>query len=272
MKYKEILENAKVCKSNVEEAYTLGISSKYAYYFAHCILKPKSDVKSVSLEYAPNPIGTHISRQIPKNDYIQLAKDLISFVDKKHRLPNHLLYKNHKIRTRLYCYMFAKIIVYYNKNGKLPGEVNVNYKAFTEPHEQSNKVYDYFVQKTRIKPTTLDGILDYVAKHFHYQYYYDDHKSNREVMDTKSGNCTDLLQWLCNMVEPLGYEWKCIHVQCKSGGGHVYGKFRHKKHTDGNWIVRDIACIAKNGNRCVWCSDGTLIDVNPQWWMDNLRR
>ena len=91
------------------------------------------------------------------------------------------------------------------------------------------------------------------------------------MIDTKAGNCTDLLQFLCNMAMEMGYDWKCIHVKCRqSGAGHVFGKFRKKNSNDG-WFTRDIAAVADGGAiTSVWCADGTILSENPNWWMSNL--
>ena len=147
-------------------------------------------------------------------------------------------------------------------------------KDFTKPTETGNKVYDYACKKFGKKFKTMDEILEYVAKQFTYQFYYDDQKSNKQVTDRKSGNCTDLLQWLINMLEALGYEWKVLHVQCSSGVGHVRGMFKHKKHTENTWVYRDIAAVADgDGIRTNWCFSGfTLLSTNPSWFLENLRR
>ena len=169
--------------------------------------------------------------------------------------------------------MFAKILVSYHKNNKLPDTVNVNNKAFTKPTETKNEVYNHWVDKFGFKPKYIDDVCDYILKHFTYQFYFDDHKSNKEVINTKSGNCTDLSQMLSNMAEALGYEWKCIHTQCRqSGTGHVYLKLRK----GGDWFVRDVACIADESRYCVWCDvdngKGYKIAENPSWWMANRNR
>ena len=273
--YKKILKRAKQTKHNVETNYTVGIPIQWSYLFAKSIQNPKHDVEGKKdIGKPPKPFGTYISRQIPQKDYQQIAKDLISFVDRHGRMPNYVKWGNYKIRARLYHYMFARIVVYTHEHGKLPLQVQVNSKAFTKPTEPANEVYTYTTKKYGIKFTTLDDILEYVANNFTYQYYYDDSKSNKEVTDTKSGNCTDLLQWLCNMVEPLDYEWQCIHVQCRqSGAGHVFGKFRHKQNTGNEWVLRDIAAVADNGDiHSIWCSDGDILAVNPSWWLENLHR
>ena len=270
--YKTIVNKSKEIKKNVESTYKLGVSSKWSYYIAKAIINPKKDVAKFTFNNAPKPTGTHLSRQIYKDDYIGICKRLITYVEKNRGLPNFITYKSFKIRTRLYTYTLAKILVYYNTHGQLPNYVNVNSKAFYPPTETGNIVYDYFVQKTGKKYKTIDDLLEYVRANFHYEYYYDDYKSNKEVLDTKGGNCTDLLQWLCNMVEAMGYEWKCIHVNCRqSGTGHVFGKFRKKGAAD--WFIRDPASVADGGTvNSVWCSNGEVLAVNPQWWLSNLHR
>lgn len=272
--YKEILSKAKECKKNVESNYELGISVKWGYYFAKAIQSPKIDIEKITIADAPKPHGTAISRQLTKTEYVGLARKLTDFIEKNKRMPNYLAYENHKIVGKTYTYAFARILVFYDKNNKLAGTVNVNSKAFTKPVETGNAVYDYFAKKTGKRFTTIDDLLRYVQSHFKYQYYYDDHKSNKQVIDSRSGNCTDLLQFCMNYAKAMGYESKCIHVKCRSsGGGHVFGKFKHKKHTENTWIIRDIACVANGGSiKCVWCKDGILQAENPSWFMENLHK
>ena len=205
---------------------------------------------------------------------MEIAKRLVDYVKKNEQLPNYVTYGKFKIRTRLYCLMFAKVLVSYSRNGKLPNEVNVNSKAFTAPIESGNEVYDYFVKKHGKQFKLIDDVITFVKKYGKYLFYFDDEKSNKEVIDSLSGNCTDWLQFLINMAEAMGYEWKVIHTKCNiSGTGHVYGKFR-KKGTS-NWFIRDIACIVDEKRDCIWCevgNGGTLIAENPNWFISNLHR
>ena len=270
--YKTIVTKSKEIKKNVETDYKLGVTAKWSYYIAKAILTPNKDVKKFTFNKASHPTGTHLSRQITKDDYLNMAKRLVDYVERKRALPNYITYKSYKVRTRLYTYMFAKILVYYNQHGQLPKYVDINSKAFTKPTETGNEVYDYFVKKTGLKPKMIDDVCDWVKNKVEYEFYFDDHKSNKEVIDSKSGNCTDLLQFLINIAEALGYKWEVYHVKCnKSGTGHVYGRFKKS----GDWFVRDIACIADESRYCVWCeagNGGTLIAKNPVWFLANLNR
>ena len=272
-KYDTIVSNAKKCKTSVDKNYKLGVTSLWSYYFAKAILYPNKDIKKLSFKQASKPSGTIISRQISKSNYTDMAKRLVKYVETHKQLPNYINHGKFKIRTRLYTYMFAKILVYYNTHKQMPNYVSITSKAFTKPVETGNRVYDYWVKKTGTKPKYIDDVCDYILKHFNYEFYFDDHKSNKEVIDTKAGNCTDLSQMLSNMAEALGYEWKCIHTQCRqSGTGHVYLKLRK----GGNWFTRDIACIVDESRYCVWCdvdnAKGYKLAENPSWWMANRNR
>ena len=162
---------------------------------------------------------------------------------------------------------------YQNKYGKLPERVNISYKVFKKP-VSNNEVYNYFYNKTGKKYKTIDDVLAYIQANGRYIYEYDDVRTNKQVVDCMCGNCTDWLQFLINMAEAMEYDWKCLHVECSSGTGHVRGKFKHKEHTGGEWIYRDPASVANGGSiTSNWCtSNYTLLNTNPSWFLEGLRR
>ena len=218
-----------------------------------------------------------------KSDYIKLAKTFVSFVKNHKRLPNYLAWGSYKIRPSLYTYMFARCLVYYDKNGKLASQVGLNSKCFTKPIETKNEVYNYFckVFNGGKKVLSIDEALKLIEGRS-YAYYYDDKYSNKNAIDRIKNrlgiNCTDSCHVFYNIVEQLIELGKykkveCIHVKCKSsGGGHVRLRITLN---DGSKILRDPACVLSNngkGIKCNWCTDGTLQAINPKWFMDNLRR
>lgn len=271
--YKKIVKKAKACQKNVKKEYTLGISTKWSYYFAKAILT-KKNVPKIKFNKSTNPKQSKISRQIPKKDYITICKSLVQYVETNHQLPNYVKYNGFKLKPRHLTEFLARILIYSYKNNKYPTNANFNYKTFKKPVETGNEVYDYFVKKTGKKPKTIDEVLGYIQKNGRYIFEFDDVRSNKQVTDCLCGNCTDWLQWLCNMAEAMGYEWKCLHVKCRaSGTGHVRGQFKHPKHTGNNWINRDPAAVADGGNiTSIWCSNGYLLAENPSWFLENLRR
>ena len=272
--YATIVSKAKDIKKSVEAEYELGETSKWAYYIAKAILKPKTDIKKIDFTTAKNSTGDNFGRQISKSDYLDMAKRFVAYTEKHKQLPSYISVNGMKMRVSDYVYMFARILVYYNNHNTYAKYANVNSKAFTKPTEYPNKVYGLWVKYIKTKPKMLDDVCDYIKNHFTYQFYYDDQKSNEEVLKTKAGNCTDLLQLLTNMADAMDYDWEVIHTQCRqSGVGHVYGRF--KKKGTSNWFTRDIACIADESRYCVWCevpNGGNLLAKNPSWFLNNRNR
>lgn len=122
------------CKKNVEKNYKLGIYSQWGYYFAKALITPYKDIpRNKNIKVAPKPRGDKVKFRVPKADYIQLAKNLIAFVEKNGRMSNYLTYKGKRIRCRLYVYMFAKVLAYRNEHKDFPSYVDIDYKAFYPP-------------------------------------------------------------------------------------------------------------------------------------------
>lgn len=276
--YVEILSSAKKCTTNVQNNYKIGINSKWGYYFAKAILNPKKDIKRIKFDKATKPTGTHISRQITKAVYLDLAKRFTAYVEKHEQLPNYITYGNYKIRTRLYTLMFAKILVSYSKNNKLPDTVNVNNKAFTKPTETTNEVYNYFIDVFGSFGNSIDGALEKI-KNKGYGYYYEDMYSNKDTIDRikagKGGNCVDACQVFFNIMKQLIALGKykkveCLHVKCQGGDGHVRLRITNNK---GQVFYRDPAAVLdSNDITNNWCMNGTLLAINPSWFIANVNR
>ncbi len=266
--YKQIVSKAKTCTKNINKSYKNGIDTEWSYYFAKGIISPNKDVTKISIKKAKNQQGESISRGISKADYTDMAKRYVKYVETHKQMPNYLEYKGIKIAPHLLTGFFGKVIT-----NNFPKTQNINRKWYDKPSETGSVVFDYWVKKFKFAPKTMDDALSYVAKHFNYEHYYDDKKSNKEVIDSKAGNCTDLLQMIVNILQKLGYDVVVIHVKCRGGDGHVRYKARHKKYTENTWVYRDIACVASRGEiKCNWCMDGTVLATDPQWFMYNLHR
>lgn len=279
--YKDITETAKKCIDNVNKNHELGIYPQWAYYFAKAIITPKKEVKRIkTLKEAPNPTGNYISRQIKKDKYLEMAKYLIWFAEKKGRLPNYIEYKEGKrLSQKVYTLMFADIINYYNKKGKLPNEINVNSKRFVKPTEPENVVYAYFKKVFGDFGDTIDGALSKIDGNG-YAGYYDDVYSNKTSIDRmRDGdgiNCTDSCHVFYNIMLELIKKGKykkveCLHVRCSSGTGHVRLRITMN---DGTRILRDPASVLNgNGVTSNWCtSNFELWDIDPEWFLENLNR
>ena len=276
--YKEIVDAANIIKNNVEKKYVLGANTRWSYFFAKQIIKPKTNVTRFSFTEAPSSTGDNISRQIMKKDYTDMANRLVKYVDNNKKLPNYITVNGLRMKVNDYCYMFARILAYYDKNKAWPNYANVNSKAFVKPTETTNDVYDYFVKVFGNFGDTIDGALQKISGRG-YGYYYDDRYNNRQSIDrmkNKQGiNCTDSCHVFYNIMLALIKKGKyrkveCLHVKCRGGDGHVRLRITMN---DGTKIYRDPACTLSSGGTCNWCTSGyTLLAVDPSWFKANLYR
>ena len=90
----------------------------------------------------------------------------------------------------------------------------------------------------------------------------------------KGVNCTDSCQVFYNIMLQLIALGKykkveCLHVLCRGGDGHVRLRITLP---NGEKFYRDPACTLSDGGVCNWCMDGTLLAVDPAWFMANLNR
>lgn len=277
MTYGDIVRKAKQIKQNVESNYELGDSPKWSYYFAMTVLNPRKNIPVKKFQIQKKNTGNNFSRQIKKADYVDMAKRFTKYVEYNKRLPNNIKCRDKLMRVTDYTYMFAWIVVFYDVKGKLPSIAPVNSKLFIKPTEPTNTVYEYFV-KVFGKIDCIDDALEKIAGNG-YGYYYDDQYSNKEAInrmhDGDGVNCTDS----CHVFYNLGLEFikqgkytkvECLHILCRGGDGHVRLRFTLP---DGEMFYRDPAAVLDTGDiEYNWCSDGELLAVNPEWFMQNLNK
>lgn len=274
--YKEIISKAKVAKKAVETEYTKP-NGALSYYCSKAIIKPNTNITKITIKSANKSSGDNFGRQITKSQYVDMAKRLIKYVESHNQLPNFITVGNLKMRVSDYTYMFIRILVYYDNHKALPNYANVNSKSFVKPSETGDDVYNQFV-KTFGKVTCIDDAMEKIAGRG-YGYYYDDQKSNIQTINAIASsnhsddpNCTDATQMMKHVADGTGKYKKvdCVHVKCQGGDGHVYLKITSK---DGSVFYRDpAACLDSGSVTKIWCSNGTVLAINPQWWLNNLNR
>ena len=276
--YKEISKIAETCYNNTKKEYRNGIDSKWSYYIAKAILT-QSDVKKIGVQNPKNPIKeTTISRTIKQKQYLQLITNYTKYVEKNKHLPDYVQIDTIKVRLKLWTAFVSYILYKYNKNKKLPSYQNINSKIYIKPSEPTNEVYAYFKKVFGDFGDTIDGALQKIQGNG-YGYYYDDIYSNKQSIDRmKHGNgvnCTDSCQVFYNILKQLIAFGKykkveCLHVQCSGGDGHVRLRITLN---DGTKIYRDPASVL-NGNDLTnnWCNNGTLLAVDPDWFLENINK
>ena len=276
--YKQVLGVAKACQANIKKEYKLGVTSKWSYFFAKAILQPNKVYNQFNYPAPQQPHGDYLSRQITMNDCLDCCKLLVKYVETNKRMPNYIAWKNFKISPALFTEVLSRVLIYLDTHKTLPKYANINSKVFNEETETVNEVYSYFVKVFGTFDNTIDGALRKIAGKG-YGYYYDDVYSNKESinrMKTGQGvNCTDSCQVFYNIMLQLIKLGKykkveCLHVKCSGGDGHVRLRITLN---DGSYIYRDPAAVLDSGNITHnWCSNGTLLAVNPGWFLNNINR
>lgn len=132
IKFKTIVKISKKIKTYVEKetklpgkvtvdnaTYTI---QDAAYLISKAVQNPGKSVKLIKCSLAPKPSGETVDLKLTQTSYQSLAKKLSNFMSKKEnkRLPNYLSGFGKKIKQRVFIYSFAKIIVFYDTEGRLP--------------------------------------------------------------------------------------------------------------------------------------------------------
>ena len=132
VKFKTIVKISKKIKTYVEKetklpgkvtvdnaTYTI---QDARYLISEAVQNPGKSVKLIKCGLALKPSGETVDLKLTQTSYQSLAKKLSNFMSKKEnrRLPNYLSGFGKKIKQIVFIYSFAKIIVFYDKEGRLP--------------------------------------------------------------------------------------------------------------------------------------------------------
>lgn len=136
-----------------------------AYFFAKLITTENKSIKPLGVKKASAPNGDKINEKVEKNDYIDMAERLVSYIEKNKRLPNYVITKKSKkkVRTRLYIYAFAKIVLFYYQKKRLPKTCLFDSNSFKAVKKQkksssSNNCKNPYKNKGHATSKGCDGI------------------------------------------------------------------------------------------------------------------
>ena len=275
LKFNEIVKFADKCIYNVEHKQTASIDSvrnytTLAYLFSKAILRIGKDTGIKRIKENKKRVGYPLDKNVNKNSYLEACRWYVTWCDNhQDTAPSHVQIDK-GVAIWVWTYATARIIRYYNTHKQLPNTVYLTNKPFRK-EPTVDDVYSYFVSKFG-KVGSIDEALEKVQG-AGYGYYYDDVYSNRTSIDRmKQGlgvNCTDSCQVFWHIGKQLGYQVRCIHVLCSGGDGHVRLQF----NKGNGWFDRDPAAVLNGSDVThIWCSTGTVLAVNPDWFMENLNR
>lgn len=100
-----------------------------------------------------NPAKKHVdtinNKDVVKKDYMIMIDNFLKFCRKYHRVPRYITVPSLdvKVSFELYLYCISKIVLFLNKNGKLPNYCNFN-KTYKSNTASSNKTVKKEVKKS----------------------------------------------------------------------------------------------------------------------------
>lgn len=190
-------------------------------------------------------------------------------------LPNYVTVSDFKIGSPVidkiykatFLNMLNRVKAFQALHGSMPNVIGIEGAAIgTEPK----------IGPVRAKLQAGLGVFNTFTEFYNkckgrgYSYYYNDIKTlDQEIyalVNRKGLNCTDSTQLAHALALEMGYEFRYVHVQCKSGG-HIRGQIRGREFKD--WTRVDMAaCISVSSqyalNR-VWCDYDNAHLENSAW-------
>lgn len=127
-KIKEYVKKNKKIPKTIEINKKKYTKTDCLYTLGYAINHLKEDISIKSGKVADNPVNTVINENIYENDYKDQAKRLCQFIKQNGKAPNYItsVKSKTKINPDLELFAFAKIIVYYYANKRLPNFCKYN--------------------------------------------------------------------------------------------------------------------------------------------------
>lgn len=101
-------------------------ASNFAYLLAKSVYKPNKNLILKTVKPAKNPNGSQFSKNIVAEDYIDMAKRVVKYVNEHGYLPNYVTFGKYKLETDKYIDAFARIVnFYYSHDNTMPKYVSI---------------------------------------------------------------------------------------------------------------------------------------------------
>ena len=272
---KQIISTSKTVKTYIEKNHKLpstveinGVSystAQYMYLASKAIVNLKSGSKAniaiKSVDNPSNPSSTYADGNL--NDYLAVAKSIISTADSKGKMPDSVNSKIGIIGYKPAVYAFARVVAYYGDNDVMPSYVKVKsldstsnngispkntisdltayLKASTNCQVNNSKIKQLVESLTKGLTTDKEkatAIYNYVRDKVSYSFYYNTRHGAVGTLNAKSGNCVDQSHLLVAMYRTAGLAARYAHGTCTFSGG-TYGHVWTQVLIGNTWTVAD---------------------------------
>ena len=117
---------------------------QYSYILAKQVNKINlSEINKRTVKEPSQPTGDNINTTLYKNEYLDLASRVATYIEQHNQAPNYAKYADKRISFELYTFCFAKILAFYKENNYLP-----NYCSFNNKDLQNTKTTTTNTKKT----------------------------------------------------------------------------------------------------------------------------
>lgn len=179
-----------------------------------------NDIEMKEVEDAPAPSASYTSgKLLTKEEYIQVAKNIQSFIITNGRAPNNATTSIGKLATNDLVYDYSLILSFYKANKRLPNYVTIN--QISNGGISGGSLYDMFVDGTDMEFDTITEFYnDVIIPHAVYSdpMYFNNLKTPRQAMqaiinnvkgiyngEANQNNCCDFAGLIALLAKEKGY-------------------------------------------------------------------
>jgi hypothetical protein len=206
------------------------------------------------------PKASVVTGNIPKSEYVQIARSIIDYIDNNGQAPNYVSSSIGSLRFDSLIYSFSKIVNFYESNNRMPTNVAVSplYGQSSEGTLSDSSLQKYLVATTNCQSTSstiknlaasitagktttyakAQAIFNWVRDHLSYSYYYDSKKGALGALSARSANCCDTSHLVVALSRAAGMPARYQHGNCKFSDGW-YGHVWAQIYVNGKWYYAD---------------------------------
>ena len=262
-----IEHNSKLPATVKVGSYTIS-TANYLYLASKAIVNLKSgNSGKISIKNIKNPSNQGSSANLGNlNNYLAVAKKIISTADSKGQMPNSVSSDVGNIGYNGWVYASARIAAFYGDEKVMPSYVTIKtlssssstssnlnsknaisnlaaYLAATKNCQVNNSAIKSLVTKLT-KGLTSDkakanAIYNYVRDSISYSFYYDTKYGAVGTLNAKTGNCVDHSHLLAAMFRTAGLATRYVHGTCTFSSGGTYGHVWTQVLIGDTWTVAD---------------------------------
>ena len=210
-------------------------------------------LKDVGLPKSPKDAVQ--SGTIGKTEYLKMAENILNFMHENGSAPSYIKSSIGKVKYESLVFIFSKILVFDNDNGRLPNYVSVD-SGTNQAAGSPSSSYLATTKNCQVTSTTIrslarsitagkssayskaKAIFNWVRDHLSYQFYYNTKKGALGALSSRSANCCDTAHLVVALARAAGIPARYRYGTCDFPNGwfgHVWAQL----YVNGCWHNAD---------------------------------